>query len=322
MVKLELRHQEATAECQGRLAEEVQRALEVGRCAVELSANMRRYDAESLELCLLKAEKLEMEGLEKVRSKLSTLRLKRNGRSSPENQKDGAEEAAPRRVDGLENESDSYGNQARSTNLIFIDLETSCGFYEFDQEPQILEVAIIITDKDLKPLAQGHWVLGGFTKPDLEKLPQWHQENFRDAEPGGAFPPQQQGGNGLFSAMLTSRFTLDVVEAEIMSLVEKHCPAGECPLAGYSVQCDREVLKLQMPRLYRHVHHQILDVAGFFTAANLWIPEHSQYWARRSSAYNHRALQDVRDSIAALRWIREKFFDPQKFYEPQGQRRL
>ncbi|CAJ1342970.1 unnamed protein product [Effrenium voratum] len=95
--QLELRHQEATAECQGRLAEEVQRALEVGRCAVELSANMRRYDAESLELCLLKAEKLEMEGLEKVRSKLSTLRLKRNGRSSPENQKDGAEEAAPRR---------------------------------------------------------------------------------------------------------------------------------------------------------------------------------------------------------------------------------
>ncbi|CAE7650517.1 REXO2 [Symbiodinium pilosum] len=176
--------------------------------------------------------------------------------------------------------------------------------------PEILEVAIIITDRNLQELDRGHWVLGGFSREELEALGEFHKANFRDAGLGGNFPPLvgYSGGNGLFSDVLTSRLSAEDVEKEVMRIVTQHCPPGECPLVGYSVQCDREVLKDKMPRLYRHLSHQIIDVSGFFTVARLWLPEQWQYWDRKSSDYNHRAVNDVEDAIEALRWVRNKFF--------------
>eukprot|EP00435_Cladocopium_sp_Y103_P031543 s616_g8.t1 len=154
-------------------------------------------------------------------------------------------------------------------------------------------------------------VLGGFSRQDLESLGDFHKENFRDAEPGGQFPPfGPDGGNGLFSDVLASRLSLEQVESEVMELIERHCPLGECPLVGYSVQCDREVIKDKMPRLYRHLSHQIIDVSGFFTVARYWLPDRWQDWDRRSNTYNHRALNDAEDAIEAMRWVRQKFFSP------------
>ncbi|CAL1145772.1 unnamed protein product [Cladocopium goreaui] len=199
----------------------------------------------------------------------------------------------------------------RCQNLIFLDLELTSGFYDFEDESDILEVAVIVTDKDMEELDRGHWVLGGFSRQHLESLGDFHKENFRDAEPGGEFPPfGPDGGNGLFSDVLASRLSLEQVESEVMELIERHCPLGECPLVGYSVQCDREVIKDKMPRLYRHLSHQIIDVSGFFTVARYWLPDRWQDWDRRSNSYNHRALNDAEDAIEAMRWVRQKFFFP------------
>ena len=63
----------------------------------------------------------------------------------------------------------------RCTHLIFLDLELTSGFYEFESEPKILEVAVIVTDKDMTELDRGHWVLGGFTREDLEALGDFHK---------------------------------------------------------------------------------------------------------------------------------------------------
>jgi len=94
----------------------------------------------------------------------------------------------------------------------------------------------------------------------------------------------------------------------MLVLTRKHCPVGGCPLAGYSVQCDREVLKVQMPRFYRHLNHQIVDISSFYKMASLWLPEKLGMREKKQTRYNHRALNDVEDSIEALGWVRENLF--------------
>lgn len=319
--QLELRVQEASKDGQERLAQEVQRALEVGQCAVDLSNAFLLLDLDKLERLYSKALDLKMSGLEKVQAKIQTLasRRARSSRSAiaPKValQSPNATLSRTQTLDESASTAEEYESEevrdVRCQNLIFLDLELTSGFYDFEDESDILEVAVIVTDKDMEELDRGHWVLGGFSRQHLESLGDFHKENFRDAEPGGEFPPfGPDGGNGLFSDVLASRLSLEQVESEVMELIERHCPLGECPLVGYSVQCDREVIKDKMPRLYRHLSHQIIDVSGFFTVARYWLPDRWQDWDRRSNSYNHRALNDAEDAIEAMRWVRQKFFFP------------
>ncbi|CAK8985397.1 Oligoribonuclease [Durusdinium trenchii] len=322
--ELEVRVQEATNGGQQRLATQMQRALEVGRCAVDLANAMRQSNINTLQQAYSKALELDLQGLEKVeqrissrRARTSTVVLQRPNAAVIRNLDKQQQSCHPNRLQRPEDHmqlfsAGGYENQAarsRCTHMIFCDLELTAGFYDFEDEPRILEVAIIVTDQNLKELGRGHWVLGGFSRQELESLGDFHKDNFRDSDPGGDFPPleNQISGNGLFSDVLKSRLSLEEVESEIMELVTRHCPVGECPLVGYSVQCDREVLKDQMPRFYRHLSHQIVDVSGFFTIGKMWI---DGWCERRSTGYNHRALNDVEDAIEAMGWLRKNLFPP------------
>lgn len=200
--------------------------------------------------------------------------------------------------------------QERCDNLIFIDLEFSSGFYEFEEEPKILEVAIVVTDPDLQELGSGTWVIGGIDKTYLEALGDFHQKHFRDSCDGGPFPPltEESWGNDLFRDILASKATKADVEKSMINLVKEHCPANSCPIVGYSVQCDREVLKTQMPQFYRHLSHQIIDISSILRVAGNWAYEKMKLREGKSSGYNHRAMNDVRDSIEAMRWIRDVLF--------------
>lgn len=199
---------------------------------------------------------------------------------------------------------------AKKQNLIFLDLEFTSGFYEFDKTPKILEAAIVITDGDLNELACGSWVVGGFAKEELEKLGDFHQTHFRDSCDGGLFPPLpgEEGGNGLFSDIISSSYTKRDVEQYMLNLVKQHCPANKCPLVGYSVQCDREVIQRQMPKFYRYLSHQIIDISSILRVAGSWAPETMNNREAKTSNYDHRAMNDVRDSIESMRWIRDGLF--------------
>lgn len=195
-------------------------------------------------------------------------------------------------------------------NLIFIDLEFTSGFYEFDQEPKILEAAIVVTDGNLKELGSGSWVVGGFTKEVLEGLADFHQSHFRDSSDGGPFPPrsEEECGNDLFRDIMASTCTKVDVEQSMLNLVKEHCNKGESPIVGYSVQCDREVLKDEMPEFYRYLSHQIIDISSIFKVAQAFAPQKMRQREGRKSDYNHRAMNDVRDSMQSMSWIREGLF--------------
>ncbi|CAD7974910.1 unnamed protein product [Amoebophrya sp. A25] len=263
-------------------------------------------------------------------------------------------------------------------NLIFLDLEFSCGFYDWanrveteaNNPPRILEAAVVITDKDLNELARGAWQVGGFTREYLENLSEFHQQNFRDGAPSsyatgeagselpdenrarrhgtdkkettklavdggenskrrrldaqegkkaqqellvGLFPPLEghEGGNGLFTDMMTKGKPRAEVERALLSLLEEHCPFQACPIAGMSVQCDREILKTEMPDVYRHLSHRIWDVSTVVQGVlGHWWPEMRERWREDQQAhadYNHRALNDCEAAVVSARWIRKNF---------------
>lgn len=200
-------------------------------------------------------------------------------------------------------------------NIIWMDMEFSHGHYESLQNPQlVLEAAVIITDQDLNELGRGQWVVGGYSKEYLQGLGSWHQAAFCDAAPCGEFPPKEQeeaaghGGNGLFSDILKSDKALEHVSSEIVELILQHCPDKACPLAGMSIQCDREVLKQQMPKVYEVLNHRIIDVSSFIGMAERWLPrkvDHYKADMKLNSNYNHRAVNDCEAAISAMRWIRK-----------------
>lgn len=204
-----------------------------------------------------------------------------------------------------------YANFVNSyQHIIWLDMEFTHGHYEsLANHQQVLEAGLIITDKDLNELGRGHWVVGGYTQDFLLSLAPWHQEHFCDAQYGGAFPPKAgaAGGNGLFSDILAATKTLDQVSNEMVKLILQHCPDKACPLAGMSVQCDREVLKLQMPKVYSVLNHRIVDVSSFLGMAERWLPDtlsqHKEHM-RSVSNYNHRAINDCESAIHSMRWIR------------------
>eukprot|EP00930_Biecheleria_cincta_P016519 TRINITY_DN13405_c0_g1_i1.p1 TRINITY_DN13405_c0_g1~~TRINITY_DN13405_c0_g1_i1.p1 ORF type:complete len:1391 (+),score=290.36 TRINITY_DN13405_c0_g1_i1:102-4274(+) len=326
--ELEARAAEATEAVRERLASELEAALQLGRSALDLQEAMSGQDPQVLGECIAGARDLGLQGLKSAELRQRRL-LGRRPLSTAAQTSTVAVEGAEEAVAGHHMPSEGVASnssvpagrlpssddlrmpplrdQERCTNLIFIDLELTAGFYDFDQKPFILEAAVIVTDKNLCELERGHWVLGGFTRQDLESLGEFHKANFCDAGPGGMFPPLNGfRGNGLFADVIASSLTKDQVEEEMLELIQRNCPEGECPLVGYSVQCDREVIKDELPRFYRHVSHQIVDVSGFFTVTRMWLPEKLQQWDRRYSTYNHRAVQDAEDAIEALRWVRRE----------------
>lgn len=192
-------------------------------------------------------------------------------------------------------------------NIIWLDLEMTNGFYG-GPGAKILEAAIIITDKDLNELDRGQWVFGGFAKEELEAMPEFHQQNFRDTVDGGEFPPlPDHPGNGLFSDMLKATQTKDDICKEMLALVLKHCPERACPLGGNSIQCDREVLLAEMPDFTKCLNHQIIDVSSFVGAMKRWLPDKLEAYRDSDTrdGYDHRAINDAASSIKQMRWMRE-----------------
>lgn len=196
-------------------------------------------------------------------------------------------------------------------NIIWLDLEMTQGFYETWKGCKVLEAAIIITDKDLNEIERGHWVVGGFDADFLNALPDFHQRTFRDNADGGPFPPIwhngiPSSGNGLFTDILNATMPKEQVEKEMLALISKHCPAKGSPLAGNSIQCDREVLQTEMPNFVKYLNHRIIDVSTFLGVAERWCPDKLQAWkdAVPLKTGLHRAVQDCEESIKTMKWIR------------------
>jgi oligoribonuclease len=169
-------------------------------------------------------------------------------------------------------------------NLIWIDLEMTGLDTRNDR---IIEVATVVTDKELDILAEGP-VLAVFQSDDvLAGMDDWNQK--------------QHGESGLVQRVRES--VIDEAEAERLTLafLASWVPAGASPMCGNSVCQDRRFLARCMPRLEAYFHYRNLDVSTLKELGARWAPEVKEGFKKKNC---HRALDDILESIAELRYYR------------------
>jgi oligoribonuclease len=158
----------------------------------------------------------------------------------------------------------------------------------------LVEVAVLVTDSDLTVLGEGVDVV---IRPPAEAL--------------GHMPDvvrEMHTASGLLDALPTGA-TLREAEERVLAYVREHVPSErKAPLAGNSVGTDRGFLARDMPELDAHLHYRIIDVSSVKELARRWYPR-AYYNAPRKTG-GHRALADIRESIAELRYYRETVFVP------------
>lgn len=175
-----------------------------------------------------------------------------------------------------------------ASNLVWMDLETT----GLDVEQRtILEIATIVTDKNLNILEQG---------PDLVV----HQpdEILASMDP---WCIKQHAATGLVDASRTSTVSLKQAEDETLTFLRKHCPAKMCPLSGNSICFDRRFLIRHMPRINAFLNYRNVDVSSIKELVFRWKPGVNEQLEKNST---HRALDDIRESIEELRLYRRLVF--------------
>lgn len=175
-------------------------------------------------------------------------------------------------------------NQAEE-NLIWIDLEMTGLDPETDR---IIEIATLVTDKDLNVLAEGPVRAIRQDEALLEGMDAWNT--------------RQHNQSGLVARVRASDVDEAEAQRETLEFLAEYVPQGASPMCGNSICQDRRFLARYMPELEAFFHYRHIDVSTLKELAKRWAPEAAKGFKKQSS---HLAMDDIRDSLAELAYYRE-----------------
>ena len=171
--------------------------------------------------------------------------------------------------------------------LVWIDLEMTGLDVEKDV---ILEVATIITDNDLNIVEESDSMVIYQPESVLATMNEWSRKHHAES--------------GLLDRVRESEISVEEAEATTYDLVRTHVEIHTSPLCGNSVWQDRRFLARYMPTLEHYLHYRLIDVSTVKELARRWSPNLLERVAKQAQ---HRALDDIRESINELKLYREHF---------------
>ena len=172
-----------------------------------------------------------------------------------------------------------------SQNLIWVDLEMT-GLNPF--EDRIIEIATVVTDKDLNVLAEGPVLAVRQSETVLTAMDEWNRKHHAES--------------GLMARVRESSVSEAEAEAATLDFLALWVPKGASPMCGNSVCQDRRFMASGMPILENYFHYRNLDVSTLKELAARWAPAIQSAFKKSNK---HLALDDIHESIAELRYYRE-----------------
>lgn len=173
------------------------------------------------------------------------------------------------------------------SNMVWMDLEMT----GLDPEKErIIEIATIVTDKDLNVLAKGPNLVIHQPARILKAMDDWNQKHHKKS--------------GLLEAVKVSQVTTKRAERETLKFIKEYCLPKKSPLCGNSIHHDRRFLVKYMLKINDYLHYRIVDVSSLKFLIQSWYPKDKKIEKKKTS---HRALDDILASIDELRLYREHY---------------
>ena len=176
-----------------------------------------------------------------------------------------------------------------SPHLIWIDCEMTGLDLVNDA---LVEIAVLVTDSDLNIIGEGIDLVIATTPEKLAAM--------------NDFVTEMHTASGLITEIPNGIAVSDAESKILEYLQSTGCESGKSPLAGNSVYVDRNFISRDMPLLNQYLHYRTIDVSSIKELARRWYPK--TYFSAPAKTGNHRALGDIRDSIAELAYYRQSLF--------------
>ncbi|MCX6728943.1 MAG: oligoribonuclease [Candidatus Saccharibacteria bacterium] len=171
--------------------------------------------------------------------------------------------------------------------ILWVDLEMT-GLSP--NEDFILEVAAIATDWDFKELDTYHGIIKNKKSDIINRMAVY--QSFWDAESDSKDGLLRQNRNGK---------SLKTIEKELLTFIDKNFDhVVPVLLGGSSVHMDRRFIIDKWPRIDSRLHYRMLDVSAWKVVFE------NKYKVKFAKPNAHRALDDIRGSIAELQYYLAK----------------
>ncbi|PVU94220.1 hypothetical protein BB561_002700 [Smittium simulii] len=184
----------------------------------------------------------------------------------------------------------NHQNYKKIMPIFWVDIETT----GLDvKSSKILELAMIVTDKNLNTIEEEINMVFSCPQKDLDNMSEWCAKTHSE--------------NGLIEEVKKSTLTIEQGELFLLEIIKKHCRMPKkAIIAGNSVHFDKMFLDLNMPTLTDYMNFRILDVSSINEVAKRWAP--NLIYSRGYRVSKHRAKQDILESIAELKFYKTHIF--------------